>query len=416
MICRHLLLLLAFCVGVFLWHAEVAIAQTNDATAERKPWHVELSDDSADEPAKPSPTTGNQPARQTPAAQNADAEKASDDVSLITEEALPPEAEQPIRDATAGNQASEEIRQPADSNIGINSIDSDANPHVPMLPELHIASGDIAILRDADGKWGIDDISSPSLRDRFEPMKSPNMQLDPAKGPVWLRITVENPTPYGVARVFTTFESSIDRVVLYASNGDGTFDISEAGRLVPAGHQDTIYRFPAVSYTVSANSRRVIYINASSSSRTGMVLHTGETDEIRRRFLLDAILLGLFYGTLAAMLFYNLFLTIFVGMRSYIGYVIYLVMLGGCTFMIDGMDRLLTTWHLSSLEASTYGEIFGALALTALLEFSRRFMKLSDHMPRADKAYKVLIALAVATVPAVFFMPIFVFPLSLIHI
>ncbi len=391
--CRALWLLLGVWVGTLLLQAGYALAQTVDETAPaRKPWHVDLpaAENDDDAPPQPEPAPAPQPVATD---QDSRAEPQSPEPS----EPTPVIEDDAESDNTPGPTAAAML-QPGDGPAVIRSDYNTDRSDVAMLPDLSVLTASVSILRDPEGRLGIGDVSQPEFDDRFKPLTSSHIQLDEQSNPAWLRIRVDNPSSVEVTRSISAFESSIDRLILYAENPDGSFEISQAGRMVPRQQQHALYRFPAVSFTVPARSSRTVYVHTASSVSTGILLRSGDRDQIRRRFLLDGMLLGMFYGTLAAMLLYNLFLYLFVGLRNYLGYVAYLVMLFFCTFMLDGMDRLLTPWTFSAVDADMYGEIFGAFSLAALIEFSRRFMNLADRIPWANKMFLALSACAVALI------------------
>ncbi|MFO7598910.1 MAG: 7TM-DISM domain-containing protein, partial [Candidatus Desulfacyla sp.] len=53
----------------------------------------------------------------------------------------------------------------------------------------------LGILEDRDGKWTIDDVSSPSFSRRFKPNTSENPSLGITLSPVWVRFRVSNDLP-----------------------------------------------------------------------------------------------------------------------------------------------------------------------------------------------------------------------------
>lgn len=125
-------------------------------------------------------------------------------------------------------------------------------------------------------------------------------------------------------------------------------------------------------------------------------------DQIRRAHR-EQLLLGLYGGALLAMMVYNLLLGLSLRDRAYLYYVAYMAVFGMAQFTFGGL-AFQYLWPDSPTWGNLATPFFMSLTGWSLMQFSRLFLQLKQHSPRADKAFLSMQWLFLALLPAIFTM------------
>tara|TARA_R110002072_G_scaffold2280_1_gene18807 strand:+ start:12392 stop:14527 length:2136 start_codon:yes stop_codon:yes gene_type:complete len=212
------------------------------------------------------------------------------------------------------------------------------------------------------------------------------LKLQLSSEPVWLKFPVKwTPNPpaslaslelyidLGFATlndVTLTVVDEFNNVVVKQRSGD---HIKESQRPVPTSH-------PIFNFTIEQGKlyQVLVRIDTDSFLNTSIAVSTGKQALLRTHHL--NFLLGIFYGCLGMIFFYNLFILILTRRRSYLYYVLYLFFLFCYQGIFDGViGQYLWSQPGWFLDRSLV--YFAGLANLMALLFVRTILRLPDLAP-----------------------------------
>lgn len=162
--------------------------------------------------------------------------------------------------------------------------------------------------------------------------------------------------------------------------------IEENQRPIPTSH-------PLFSFTIIPEKQyqAIIRIESDSFLNTSVSVSTGKQALLRTHHL--NFLLGIFYGCLGMIFFYNLFILILTRRRSYLYYVLYLFFLFCYQGIFDGVIGQYL-WPQPGWFLDRSLVYFAGLANLMALLFVRTILRLPDLAPRLDAWVSKFILLA----------------------
>ncbi|HRN61406.1 MAG TPA: diguanylate cyclase [Luteimonas sp.] len=210
-------------------------------------------------------------------------------------------------------------------------------------------------------------------------------------GAFWFHATVVNRNP-GEQRWLLVQEYPLsDRVDLFLRYPDGHIEQHAGGDHLPFSSRDVRYRHPnlLVDLPPGVPVELLLRVESESSMQVPLHLYTpSKFTEVSR----DAQLaIGLYYGILLALFFYNLVLWISLRDASYFWYLCHISAFGLVLFTLNGLG-FEYLWPNSPWMADHMVPISICLALIAMLQFARTFLELPLRAPRLNTGTIGLIA------------------------
>ncbi|MCA0394752.1 MAG: sensor domain-containing diguanylate cyclase [Proteobacteria bacterium] len=261
-------------------------------------------------------------------------------------------------------------RAQAPLELGPRSTDAALSPHVSYRHDAtlsdrpedawrHVAEGDFAPLPDGKDAFGFQ------------------------RGAFWFHATVVNRNP-GETRWLLVQEYPLsDRLDLYLRYPDGRTQHFAGGDHLPFHARSISYRHPNFQVDLPPGQPVEVLLRVESESSMQVPLHLytpAAFTEISR----DAQLaIGLYYGILLALFFYNLVLWISLRDASYFWYLCHITAFGLVLFTLNGLG-FEYLWPDSPWMADHMVPISICLALIAMLQFARTFLELSHRAPRLN--------------------------------
>ncbi|MGY1409326.1 MULTISPECIES: sensor domain-containing diguanylate cyclase [unclassified Luteimonas] len=202
-------------------------------------------------------------------------------------------------------------------------------------------------------------------------------------GAFWFHATVVNRNP-GEQRWLLVQEYPLsDRLDIYLRYPDGRTIHHVGGDHVPFSARSVRYRHPNVLVDLPMGEpvQLLLRVQSQSSMQVPLQLYTPSAfTEVSR----DAQLaIGLYYGILLALFFYNLVLWLSLRDASYFWYLCHISAFGLVLFTLNGLG-FEYLWPNSSWMADHMVPISICLALIAMLQFARTFLELPQRAPRLN--------------------------------
>lgn len=166
---------------------------------------------------------------------------------------------------------------------------SGPGPHVPQLEILH----------DENGSLKPEEVRTA----RFEPAP-PGNTLGYVRHPVWVRVKVTSLKSAEWVLVVTY--PLIDRITLFLPTERGIVQ-KQSGELIPMSAKDYPSRFPVFRLDLPEGSQD-LYLRIQSDDSLALPLEIMSFEALARMEHREQLLLGFFYGIVAILIVYNLFL------------------------------------------------------------------------------------------------------------
>ncbi len=247
------------------------------------------------------------------------------------------------------------------------------------------------ILEDATGEWTIDEVTSETLADRFEPATE-SLNFGYSDSAFWLRFSTENRLSVPAHWLLLVAYAPLDSVQFYDSDADGRWRRREIGDTLPFGQREIRHRFPVFS-VAQAPGRATYYVRVRTTSPVNIPLSLSSPDAFERMRERQTPLLLAYFGLLAGMVVFNMLLFITVRDRSYLYYVLYVSSMTMFLFTHNGFSHQLL-WPEATTWSSQCLMVIGAAAMVFATQFARTFLDSQRHMPRTDQLLRTYMVAA----------------------
>ena len=242
------------------------------------------------------------------------------------------------------------------------------------------------ILEDSDGNWTLEDVTSHPIASKFKKNNSIAPTFGYTSSAIWARFELENPL-----NEQQTFNLQIDFPLLeyiefYTLNDSG-HSLRHAGIAYPFSHRNNVYRTHVFDIRVEPKATKTFYLRISGEETIQLPLFLWKPEALQAHVQNEQYGLGLYYGIIIVMCFYNFFLFVFVRDISYLYYVVYISFLGLFAFSQNGL-AFQYLWPDSIYLAKWFNPAGCGAVLISVILFSRHFLHTKAHAPTADKLLK----------------------------
>jgi signal transduction histidine kinase/CheY-like chemotaxis protein len=162
-----------------------------------------------------------------------------------------------------------------------------------------------------------------------------NWGFDPATH--WLAFTVHNPGSQPCPLILKVENPVLDHLSLFSPGPNGTYTEQHTGDSEPWAERPWQQPFLAFPLSVPANSQQTYYLRLQTTSAAVVSARLYQPDRFWSDTTSEQRKQGLFYGALAVVLFYNLFLFFSTRERVYLLYACMLLPIGGFLSCMEGL-------------------------------------------------------------------------------
>lgn len=257
----------------------------------------------------------------------------------------------------------------------------------------------LQVLEDRDGLLDFDAVLRADAQFRPSRQAVPNFGF--TRSVWWFRVRLKSRVPEQHDWLLENQYPLLDRLDLYIRSADGQLQYLRGGRSLPFNtrqvvHPNLIFRLP-----LAYGQQTDIYlrVQTGSSLQLPLVLWNPQSFSVSDRH--EQVILAALYGLLFAMFAYNLMLYLSLRDPGYFYYVLYVGTFGLFQFALNGL-AFEYLWPDSPQWGQRAIPMFLALALAAMLRFSRLFLQLERYLPRLDTALQLLQWALLLAPPALF--------------
>lgn len=262
----------------------------------------------------------------------------------------------------------------------------------------------LAYRHDSTSSDRMEDAFAHLQAGRFEPVPGGNAAFGFQTGAFWFHARVVNRNPTEQRWVLVQEYPLSDRLDVYVRYADGRILHQAGGDHLPFNIRSVRYRHPNFHLELPQDEpvELLVRVRSESSMQVPLELYTPAAfTELSR----DAQLaIGLYYGILLALFFYNLVLWISLRDASYFWYLFHITAFGLVLFTLNGLgfEYLWPNWPWL---ADKSVPLSICLALIGMNQFTRNFLELPQRWPAGNVASLTVISFFLLFGVASFWLP-----------
>ncbi len=236
---------------------------------------------------------------------------------------------------------------------------------------------------DASGTEDVDVAIQRLQQGRFKPLPSDSASFGFQNGAYWFHARLINHNPSEPRWLLVQQYALSDHIDVHTKHHDGSRTYQRGGDSVAFHERSISYRHPNFWLTLPQGQPVdvLVRVRSQSSMQVPLVLYTPTAFTEMSR---DAQLgIGLYYGILLALLFYNLVLWLILRDASYFWYVFHIAAFGMVLFTLFGLG-FEYLWPRSTWLADKSVPLSICLAQIGMQQFARLFLGLRKRWPLGD--------------------------------
>ena len=249
----------------------------------------------------------------------------------------------------------------------------------------------LEILEDPGGQWSIVDVASADFDSRFVPSHTETPNFGWTSSVYWVRFQTRSGASAESVWFLELNWPVVDSIRLYVPTADG-FVEKHAGETVPFAEWDLAYRNPTFSISPGRRATRTFYARLAGDDTMVIPLTLWTADAFESKRVAENLLFGFYFGVLAILAAYHLFLYISIRDRTYLYYIATVAAFALYQLTLTGFHHQLLAWVSLPVSPRTL-HVTGALLLGSATALTRDFLQTRDYVPRIDR---ILVALLVA--------------------
>ncbi|GIZ50002.1 hybrid sensor histidine kinase/response regulator [Noviherbaspirillum aridicola] len=262
------------------------------------------------------------------------------------------------------------------------------------------------VLIDPEGKWTVEDVTTPQLDRRFSPSGSDGdtLALGLTRATVWLRITLGNPGVADLDRLLEIAFPQLHSVQLFIPDEHG-YRMVATGQALPFASRPYNHRNFVFPLRLAGRSHQTFYLRVSSEGSLSIPARLWEPESFARRSLLEYIGQSLYFGMMLALGLFNFLLFVSLRDRTYLCYVAF-VAANALSILGFGGVGFQFLWP-DSPRWQTVSCMFGfALTGVTLLVFQRSLLATRVSVPVLDRVISVFLVLNLLQIVGFSLLPV----------
>jgi PAS domain S-box-containing protein len=240
----------------------------------------------------------------------------------------------------------------------------------------------LEILEDPNGELTIDQVASPKFDDQFTPSQVEVPNYGYTNSAYWVRLYISNQTRHTDRWLLEQGFANTHYVDLYTPlpNGEG-YSVKQTGVLRPTATRDIPYPRIIFALDIPPGSEQTYYLRFQNGASMTLPLTLWSQATFINDALVELLWMGIFYGVLAGLLLYYLFLLFSLREASYLYFVAFLASLLIQELSYDGYlaTYVIPNWNL--LKANVNAWSFSLMMATLVL-FSDSFLEIKTRLPK----------------------------------
>ncbi|MFP5383116.1 MAG: 7TM diverse intracellular signaling domain-containing protein [Gammaproteobacteria bacterium] len=246
----------------------------------------------------------------------------------------------------------------------------------------------MAWLQDDSAALDIDVVSSPRYEDQFRPAGADQLNVGFTRSVLWVRLSVDFGAGAGRNWHLVEGNAMLDELTLYVPAGENGWQRMPLGDTLSFAERPYSLRdfvFPLPPPVTAGDGPVTFYLRVAGQGALNLAPRLMDAQALAEHASHQQWGFGLFYGAMGILLVYNLFLYLAARERTQLDYCIWL---GGFTLLFVSLNGIGLQYLWPRLPAiNGFFPLFAGVAILGALQFTRRFLDLSQASPRLDVSF-----------------------------
>jgi adenylate cyclase len=256
----------------------------------------------------------------------------------------------------------------------------------------------LEIFVDANKEFEFSDVVKEKFSDKFVLNEEGTTNFNFTSAAYWVRFQVINNAEHYNSWIIELDAPLMDKINLFIIDLDGKIIKKETGRMSSFSTRDIEHRNFAFPVKINEKDIRTFYFRFESEETFLIPLILWERDSFAEFDHAMQIGLGIFYGIMLAMIFYNIFLFIFIKDRGYLYYVLFIFFLT-LHYQSEMGSAYEYLWsnlpQIFPFSSTSLSPFLAALTLFFGLLMFRNFLIFKTYYPHFDRHFiRYLVALS----------------------
>lgn len=217
------------------------------------------------------------------------------------------------------------------------------------------------------------------------------------KSGYWLKFHVRNQAQEHTQWLLEVGYPLLDRLDIFVEDNQGQrLALWQLGDLQPFAERPIDHRNFVIPLDFSEHKEQVVYLNIHSSSSVQAPITLWQSESFIEEHSTEQYALGVYYGMMAAMFLYNLFLWVSIRDKSYLLYIAYIASFASLQLSTSGIGYQFI-WHFSPAIEQLAVPLTIALVGVFGSAFTRSFLHTDVNSKNADRALLACIVMSTIT-------------------
>jgi len=205
----------------------------------------------------------------------------------------------------------------------------------------------IEVLEDKQKQWSFEDVSSPLFSDQFVLNTMETLSFGFTQSAIWIRFHLINPSPKEKTWLLEVAYPPVDLIEIYRPSPKGSYLRKQVGENIPFSQWEYDYPNPLFKITLQPNGEQTVYMRYYEEGSVPFPLILWAPQTFWENASKRQSVLGMYYGLIVVMIFYNLFIFVSVRDMGYFYYVLYVIGIGFSLTFFNGYAHSIL-WQESS--------------------------------------------------------------------
>lgn len=247
------------------------------------------------------------------------------------------------------------------------------------------------LLHDKEEVLTIEDVSSNQLLKQFVGTGSGIPNFGYVDSVYWVHFVLHNTSEMNEWYLEVSYPP-LEQITFYSEKQPGIFEKSELGAKLPFQVRDIQHRNHVFEVAIEKGETKHIFVRVKTGGSMQLPMTLWDKKAFTEKTQMEYVFLGIFYGVLAAMALYNLFLFFSLRHRSYLYYVLVIAGTIFSNLSLNGLGYQYI-WSDSPWFNHRATIVFLNVATLAALLFAERFLDTEQYFPKFKKIAFFLVGL-----------------------
>ena len=210
----------------------------------------------------------------------------------------------------------------------------------------------------------------------------------------WFHLRIENVDHPESAWILAVRYALLDHADLYVVHEDGSVEEFRAGDRVAFSQRALRHRHPTFPILLAPGEGEDLFLRVAGESSMQVPLELMTMKSFLQQAPVEHLGLGIYYGIMVGLFFYNLILFLSIRDRTFLLYVLYVALFAVAQFCLNGLA--FQYWWPDSPDWGNAALLVAmALTMISMLAFSGSFLGLRERYPAAYRAFWLIAVLLV---------------------